>query len=58
MSEERFDREGSAPAPAPAPASAAPGETRSFFPDKPLWTPEIERKAMMVADWVSCDLEG
>jgi hypothetical protein len=31
---------------------------RSFFPDKPLWTPEIDRKAAMVAEWMACDLAG
>lgn len=29
-----------------------------FFPKKPLWTPEIERKVQLVAEWVACDLPG
>lgn len=35
-------------------ASACP----HYFPDKPIWTPEIERKVELVAEWVACDLEG
>lgn len=31
---------------------------KNFFPDRPLWTPEIDRKAAMVAEWISCDLAG
>ena len=33
-------------------------ETGGFFPNRPIWTPEIERKATVVADWVECELEG
>lgn len=33
-------------------------ETGGFFPNRPIWTPEIERKAMVVAEWVECELEG
>lgn len=33
-------------------------ETCRFFPNRPIWTPEIERKAMVVAEWVECELEG
>jgi len=29
-----------------------------FFSDKPLWTPEIGRKAALVASWVANDLPG
>lgn len=33
-------------------------ETGGFFPNRPIWTPEIDRKAIVVADWVECELEG
>ena len=29
-----------------------------YFPMKPLWTPEIERKVDRVAEWIACDLPG
>lgn len=29
-----------------------------FFPEKPLWTPEIERQIDLVVEWVNCDLPG
>lgn len=38
--------------------SSSADETGGFFPNRPIWTPEIERKAMIVADWVECELEG
>lgn len=38
--------------------SSNTNETGGFFPNRPIWTPEIERKAVVVADWVECELEG
>mgnify|MGYP000868805104 CR=1 FL=1 len=37
---------------------SAAQEPAGFFPNRPIWTPEIERKAIVVADWVTCELEG
>ena len=36
---------------------SAAQEPAGFFPNRPIWTPEIERKAIVVADWVTCELE-
>lgn len=44
--------------PAQGDDTQAASTLKSFFAEKPLWTPEIDRKAAMVAEWVACDLAG
>ncbi len=29
-----------------------------YFPQKPVWTPEIDRKIHVVLEWIKCDLPG